>query len=777
MVVASIFMLKAWGQAGAEDKAKTDAKTDTKKNGTKKTDVNTDSNNLPVQCDCRNKKPPLAKGTIVIRFNQAGKLIGKLPEELVDKEQICFNVMGKNGALVDVLEKKRKQAYLHLVAVKNNTADPTLSSIYSKVFGINIGAYTNVQSITVPDKVSGDSLQYRVKFQDGLCNTCNDCKPKSYDICTSKFTIKDKDIVVDYIENGSPAEDIIHIGNKLEFTLVKVDLYKKLILSQLPKKMEDTMGWHNYKLLLDTSKVLYAKARDLYKKEIKFLDEAKTLNETLKDDERKAKGDELIKQDTSAISQEKALTSYLGGIKNIYPEWVSKWLWYTGGIPLTNPFNFKDPKYFTEPDTSALPALRFRLSVYQDEYKHENRESTFRLIDTITKQINKIQGAFNSYKKSVAKNDTAIKNFSTTAYNMNNSFLYTSCCTLYWMRHHDASNKEQMLDATGLDEYLESDRIMILNHNLLKDQVANLSLTAIPIKTDFTTADEELNMDTLQAKMLASNIAINWKDFSAQSYIKSLIEPQANEDKLKEIIKLLQSSVDALSKAIRTLSILNGQTAPLVGLEERSEESPVYHTELANNSGKFKGPLTVNYHFNDGKAVTSSSKKDTATNAPFVFAYRVDKLYRIFPFVGYAMLTNPVQILTLNGTGTAPTKLTYSRLSTGYVGLKLYFNKTNIRSKYIFGTGEHNPKGSCLSIDAGVSVPSPLNVFFTGLGLDLWPGFTLNCGVSFRSYTWDSFLSSQYVVEHDTYRPGFYVGLTTDPAFAAELAKLLNFSK
>jgi hypothetical protein len=114
------------------------------------------------------------------------------------------------------------------------------------------------------------------------------------------------------------------------------------------------------------------------------------------------------------------------------------------------------------------------------------------------------------------------------------------------------------------------------------------------------------------------------------------------------------------------------------------------------------------------------------------------------------------------------------------MGLKVFLRKIDIRNpKFITGKDDH---GKCLflsrtSIAVGVDVSKPLNNIYTGLGFDLWPGFCVNLGGVFNKYNYNVYNNNQLVQSKTSYRPGFYLGVSTDVSLFMDLAKILNLTK
>lgn len=73
----------------------------------------------------------------------------------------------------------------------------------------------------------------------------------------------------------------------------------------------------------------------------------------------------------------------------------------------------------------------------------------------------------------------------------------------------------------------------------------------------------------------------------------------------------------------------------------------------------------------------------------------------------------------------------------------------------------------------GVSIPKPLNNFYTGVGIDLIPGLSITTGAHWYQNKKYTISNNQITGQSLQYQPSLYVGITTDPTLLAALLKTI----
>jgi hypothetical protein len=114
------------------------------------------------------------------------------------------------------------------------------------------------------------------------------------------------------------------------------------------------------------------------------------------------------------------------------------------------------------------------------------------------------------------------------------------------------------------------------------------------------------------------------------------------------------------------------------------------------------------------------------------------------------------------------------------IGAKIYLRKTDIHNPNIFWMKDKAGRRLFLSrtsINIAVEAKNPLGNVFTGIGLDIWPGFCINAGAAFNRYKYNVYTNGELSRSDFLYRTGIYVGLSTDINLFTDLAKFLNLTK
>jgi hypothetical protein len=422
-------------------------------------------------------------------------------------------------------------------------------------------------------------------------------------------------------------------------------------------------------------------------------------------------------------------------------------------------------------------------------------------IEDETSDISKQVDSAKKNKASAAKNDSLTAKNETVYTPLNSFILYATSYKyktapeknpVFYMRHHDGADNYQLMDDAYKKEYLENDKEFILANNLTKDQKPIATVTTTLITNDGSKLGGEIGA---AAPNLAGSTPPEIPFCCIFNYVIS-VQKETNFchqfDSAKESIKLLRSWDSLYDKCIDNI-------------KEKPQKDPVYRSQLLTSLQE-DGPEMVKYSISDNiPAVTkngnstqqanqtnstatstatgnnsSNATPNSTTTQPGSFTYRVDKLYHIWPMIGIAYSYTTFTTLQVNSAGTAPAHLVIANPATVFAGVKVYIRKTDIRSTRFFTDEDDNGRNlflSRLSLNFAIAIPKPLNNMFGGVGIDLWPGLNINCGIQLNSYSNYLFSSTQYSVESDNYRCGFYIGIATDASVLNDLIKLFSSAK
>jgi hypothetical protein len=476
-------------------------------------------------------------------------------------------------------------------------------------------------------------------------------------------------------------------------------------------------------------------------------------------------------------------------------EWILDWFWYgTSKIPELNPFSFQKGEDIALPDTSGLPALRATVFTEESYLKNLNVNKVPEAV--AKKYIKEIAAnrltiaatlkAFQTATDQQNDNDKQIADFAATVTALNKVLLIVSNSgaddPIYWMRHHDALDNGAEMNFKEQLGYTEEDRVFILTHNLTANQQANVALKYTPIGNDESPFAETVTSVLQSLGPLVANTAGTRDELSLADY--TLLAASVNR-------KIFQ--VQNQLSCLLAIDYLLAQSNPKLDVKELTDPVELYHSQKDRTPG-INGPQQAVYTVSigakaaDAGSSAAGSSNSAAAAAPAAvsgipvdtFKYRVNKLYRVFPMAGIAYTFNHFGSVATNSSSAAPGVLTTETQTHFFVGLKVFLQKTDIRNtSFISGTDAHgNPLfWTRVHLDAGFDLSKPLNNIYTGAGIDPFPGVGLNFGLVWNKYDYYRYAGDNQNLHQSLYRPGIYLGLSTDVALIAQLTKLLNLSK
>jgi hypothetical protein len=338
------------------------------------------------------------------------------------------------------------------------------------------------------------------------------------------------------------------------------------------------------------------------------------------------------------------------------------------------------------------------------------------------------------------------------------------------MRHHDASNTNEIINITTRREYLESDEVAIIVHNLRSNQNAEIRIFLKDITNDESVLSENLR----RALSGLDGLAAITQPFAAADSIESRIELK---NRLNEAITELSREVDLLTQNSVALDYLASQTNPVLTIKQTTDKAGAYHSKIVNTAKKIDGPKKASY------LLTVTSTPAPASNAPApapdTFTYRVNKLYRLFPMAGLNYSVTQFNDVAYDAEHKTFTNTTQSH-ARFVIGMKVFLRKTDIRNTKFLTQKDENGRTLFLSrtsVTVAFDAAKPKDNFYTGFGWDLWPGFCLNTGVVFNRYAYNQYTDGVNIKSQTLYRPGIYLGVSTDVSLFTDIVKLLNLSK
>lgn len=671
-----------------------------------------------------------------INFDENGLMLNSPPERLLDIDSLKLEVTIENenfSIYKDALKKK-------VIAAKKSLQKEETKSTLKNIYGFTD---SEIESLI---------KDFDALIADPTKNVSNVPHYEKDTVNYLKFV--SKGIIWDSTKKVSSFTK----DENLSFSLVKENPFNKLVLNWADKNNV------NYGASVDIAKIneLQLHADKISDTLRKILDKEETYNNL---------SPEQIHFLTFNL---KKINSLLPIIINsefsLKKEWIKNWLWYTEGKPLLNPFPFKDPNSFEEPNTDNLKLWEAHLAIRDTllkklKYTIEIKDK----LDAIINERNYYEGKIaetnrlkTKYTNSLKSNRINLYNFTTTSKILNDvSLIVTSSdanlpakLPIYWMRHHDAAKQMREMNPTYQTEYLENDRVIIISHNLKPQQEANYGEIVSSIDErpqwviDLTQAINGLNIKQLFDSIKNNSLNyINDREDSLDNLNKQIILFRENQPKLKYIAS---------------------QSNPYFGYGEAHKDSVAsYHSDYSNFGKKRGGPKQIRYWISSGNV---KDKPDTIT-------YRVNKTYAILPAAGFAYTTDKFTDLELNSTNTGVVKQKNFNDLGLYVGLKFHiFRKVDIRNTKLCGRdsrGNHLIP-SRLNLFVGTGIKKPIENIYLGGGYDIIPGFSVNFGTHLNKYTNYKFVNGLASVEDKKYRAGFYFGILTDVSL---VTSIVNFFK
>ena len=468
-----------------------------------------------------------------------------------------------------------------------------------------------------------------------------------------------------------------------------------------------------------------------------------------------------------------------------YKPWILSWWWYQNSdLPALNPFPFKRTEDLRETDTLKLAGLRTAITVRENLYTSADfiKNTNFDVLDSLISKTDSMKtilvSVLHNYRSDStqkALNSKLIAAFGRTSSKLNTDLLFVGNdlqlgskyihTENYWMRHHDGNNNNALMNVITGTEYLESDHVVTIEHNLLPNETAVANLTVTPI-----TDDQSRFADGLRGVL--ETLA---KFESGLNFIPSRYYANEADDLNQQVKESITKLQDLAKKVDQYQQYFLAQVSAVTDINETTNDTPDYHSQIIIPSQENEGPNK--FHYSVTKNTTGGSASSAVVSD--TFNYRVNKLYRIFPMAGVCYTFNQFNDISYDSAN-KQNKNTIQPHAHFVVGMKVFLRKTDIRSPKFFTQRDEN--GRCLflsrtNLTLGFDALSIRNNFYTGIGIDPWPGVSVNCGAAFNRYTYNQYTDGRSITTQPSYRAGFYLGLSTDLSLFSDIAKFLNFTK
>lgn len=703
-----------------------------------------------------------------IYFDEKGKLKGEVPELIDAKVDLQVYISADEEYSKDTIQfnKILDNAKTHLSSASGNGP---LKKFYEVVYGINqntiISQLQEIESLKLTIKPTIER-KYKINSQ-----------PSTYSELQKKYSIELKKL-----ENSSAIF-------KYPIELAKTDPLKKLIFQKLNDSKESYKGidYKVLKSLIDTAEKVISENNSLIKEYDEFVKKYRANKPIPKNEANDwmRKFSKKLKAHSEKIgSFNNEIEAFFNKVKE-NKDWILTWLWYTGGKPTLNPFPFCDPEEYIFPkdiDTLDIKSKKERIEILNAMIKSlgQTNEKGLRIIDslivvrdTLIRKVTREEFKLAKFKKAVKSNNAKIEGFRVTQQKINSITLYATnkdkSEEYAYMRHHDASEEYELMNSLTNDEYLEEDRIIVLSHNLKKGEKSNFSIKEEEITDDSPEyiKDARAVIKSLKIDEILKLFGIPDPSQKDQSGIWNNLDTEIWQSYIGIYGQIKENAIK-LQQNLAYLKQVPIETKPFIAVQEKHNDSSIFHSVVDNKPKKVKGTKKVSYSFFGDVNEKDKPPKD-------IYTYRVNSLYRILPVAGFGYTPTRFVDVTYNKSAEPIIKQEIIQPIHYIFGLKVHpFRKIDIRNtEWLFGEDDKGRRLflSRVSLTAAFDVQDPLKNLYSGLGIDIYPGFCLNIGAHFNQYNQINFESGN-VINKNIYRTGFYFGILTDPGLVADIMKL-----
>lgn len=402
---------------------------------------------------------------------------------------------------------------------------------------------------------------------------------------------------------------------------------------------------------------------------------------------------DLDNLNNQAKELESTLTKTLSTLNTTSAEekkWIMKWLWLTEGVPMINPFKFKQETLFAAAEKKLTEEEKALYQLYESLLnKGSFQIDDITLVDENLKNLPKIKAKLNAEAK--AKTDEA---------QLNNHYLYQGLLkssptdsNKVFMRHLNAQNDYLIMNIKPKKEINEEERIYILAENKRINENLNIAFATTLITEDNSG--------------FSGDIIPQISDTKAADAIDLI--PDATDEKMKDApdLKAFLNLVDTLTTKINTLRSLT--RPPVLPIFFEYDKTPDFITDVLEHDFLYEAPATANY---------SVKKVATDTTVLHQGNYRINKLYKWRFKAG--VIYSSFEKRDFTETGTNQYTLDDPNFGVdGTFGIQTYFKKQDIRSKEIsweklrtFGY-------------VGLSMRNITENFYLGLGIEPVSGLAI----------------------------------------------------
>lgn len=479
-----------------------------------------------------------------------------------------------------------------------------------------------------------------------------------------------------------------------------------------------------------------------------------------------------------------------------YKEWVLKWLWYSGGVPILNPYTgASKPKENTNKKLTAV-------SDKDISFNNEKARMIEKIIDDTVVKLNSVNDAVALADAAASSKSTAVdlevnklqyekdkqKNLEAAqkaemeekiraeALKAKDDFLYNGRFFItqspnepVWMRHHNIENKGVIMNKGVKKTYTQDDKVYILAENVVDSIDIEFGSKPFVPTAEFT----------LEVTPAIPNIAFSFP-FDSLKKLQDQVEQKKGpgdsiEDSLQRASCLMNLSfyrklpeqLDVIRDYSTYFTFLKSfLSIPSAVMVRTSDTTPARFTQLI---------VPIHDTIQKSSTVIYPSNTEDKSKIAGKYSYNFEKTHRFLPAAGliYGFRKNPEVEVHKDGRLSA----TYHHGFVLTAGVKTYPFRTSVTDPYPIYSVKRTPQQKFditkLSLYTGLNVLSPLKDFQLGVNADLVSGLSFTTGVRLLRLEQQKFVGNE-VEERGYLGTSYYLGLMIDPILFVKLVNAIG---
>lgn len=704
---------------------------------------------------------------IEIKINSEGALVSPLPATIYPSDTIRFSVLSAeagNTAHIGVY-RQALQAYRNLL-VDTASYRPGYRQFFNDTMLIDTLQRREIDS-TIKYLNDRDTTKLTATNTSGLLPVARKdfleaaCRIVIYYPGKNPLPLKMDTIGTEAVSRAFFLKELggFKTSQSFTFEVVLVDKYRELVIDHFTKtrryfQRDGEKKWH------ELMKTLLSYAP--------FMDSVKAIMQdlTLGKINCAAYNDSIQKRRTR-IDQVTQLLTHLKASDN--NRWLASWLWYTGGFPRFNPFDFSSGQPLK---SYANTNFKIDTSQYYDSFitavnnaideqcQHAKPGSPDSILMLVEK---KKQGEAKLIDKSAGLAFIEKQNNKADAFSQSQKVIYkgdilvSTKDQLRYIRYHDRL-KGYMLSQKQPKDYPEDYAMYVgvVNVPAGKSTTLDQRLSDFTEKAEFSTQLQE----SLGALSTGRSTIID--AFGASN--KQLLSWQPAGNTSPQTCDSLVGATLALYHLYHFVTMgYNGDLPVPEKLTPQTDSSQYQYTTILAGQDDKAAPFTNEYSIIE-RLASDTSKKQIAKG----FRYNVGKLRSFAIGAGLAFGFSQVRQVNVDSVGALSTTTDAARAKF-IVGLKYYPFKTFLRDN---GICPRWPERR-FSLFGGFEVLDPLNNLYLGIGYDIVPGLNVNAGANFYRQNYYR-IQNDRILDKATRMPAVgYLAVTLDPEVVVDLIKLM----